>query len=835
MARTTNPDLLKAVHRDGEYLEFIKLHEITPELCLAAVRQNGNALRFVPKEYRTGEICEAAVENKPLALGRVPWDMRTPELCANAWKKDPSAVRYIPDDILTDEVAYASVRRNPICITDVPEKRIIRQMCQEVVRKEWWHADSLKVVTNFALNKKDDDLLNETLERHGFALSYLPVSERTAERCALAMKNDDTPLPYVPKEFQTKDMVFQAVCRNGMNLTYVREDLQTAGVIDAAVHQNGSALSCIPEKERTEARCEKALENAPLALRWVPERLKTPELCMKAVEKNGQALAHVPSEMQTHRMVIEAFLHHTPNPERPLLMCVSRDLRDNSEIVHLAVKTDAENFKLVKKDLITEEMSRAAVLKNPENIDLVPDRIKTFDFCYDMYLKTTRKDLIHNDMPMEYEQEFQKRERLRLAKSEEMQKKVASGKMKLKDVSKELLTYDLCFEAVRHDGSQLGDVPKSYRDYPMCLKAMETSSEAVEFVPRIDRSYSFYHTAVELNPRNITIVPDQMRDREMYRNALANGTHETLRDIPKDMLTPEFVAECARDNKDLWRGVAPYFTEREVARPLEKDPSIYRYLPEILKERPKLAQEASRLDPSNFAYVPNTVKDQAFCDAYISAHPDKLDMLPYDFRTEENCAKALAKDGLQISSVPTEVLTRELCHIAVRSKSEAYEFLPKDLKSYELASQAKITSDAEKKTAEIVSNNQEVLHDLACDLTCPDDDPAAIGTHLLCADLEDGRLFVQVHPEVLSKDEYNERFPEMFPDSVTVLNAYWHFDESETEHLGDDVAEQATEDMLKKDIADELKAVVREHLEKEQEGQKKDLEQERTVQKSRGR
>ncbi len=70
---------------------------------------------------------------------------------------------------------------------------------------------------------------------------------------------------------------------------------------------------------------------------------------------------------------------------------------------------------------------------------------------------------------------------------------------------------------------------------------------------------------------------------------------------------------------------------------------------------------------------------------------------------------------------------------------------------------------------------------------------------------------------------------------MTVLNAFWHFDESETANLADGVAEQATEDMLKKDIGQTLKAAVREHLEKEQEGQKKDLEQERTVQKSRGR
>lgn len=53
MASVTNPDLLKAVRCDGDYLEHVQLHEITPELCMAAVQQKGAALHYVPTKLRS--------------------------------------------------------------------------------------------------------------------------------------------------------------------------------------------------------------------------------------------------------------------------------------------------------------------------------------------------------------------------------------------------------------------------------------------------------------------------------------------------------------------------------------------------------------------------------------------------------------------------------------------------------------------------------------------------------------------------------------------------------------------------------------------------------------
>lgn len=217
---------------------------------------------------------------------------------------------------------------------------------------------------------------------------------------------------------------------------------------------------------------------------------------------------------------------------------------------------------------------------------------------------------------------------------------------------------------------------------PDLLKTVRRDGEYLEFIQLHEITLELCLAAVRQNGNALRFVPKEYRTQEICEAAVEN-TPLALGCIPWDMLTPDFVAECARDNKDLWRGVVEL---------LEKDSSMYRYLPLTLQERPKLAERATQLEPSNFAYVPNTLKNQAFCDAFIDAHPDRLITLPYDFRSHENCAKALAYDGLQITAVPSTVLDKELCYLAVSSKSEAYEYLPKDMKSYELANQAHITA-----------------------------------------------------------------------------------------------------------------------------------------------
>ncbi len=339
---------------------------------------------------------------------------------------------------------------------------------------------------------------------------------------------------------------------------------------------------------------------------------------------------------------------------------------------------------------------------------------------------------------------------------------------------------------------------------PDLLKAVRCDGEYLEFIKLHEITPELRLAAVRQNDNALRFVPKKYRTQEICKAAVEN-TPLALGCVSWDMLTPDFVAECARDNKDLWRGVVEL---------LEKNPSMYRYLPLALQEHPKLAERAIQLDPSNFAYVPNTLKNQAFCDAFIDAHPDRLITLPYDFRSHENCAKALAYDGLQITAVPSKVLDAELCSLAIRSNSKAYAYLPRGLQSSELASQAEITAQAEKKAAEILNGNQKVVEDLASNVIAPNDNPESIGTRIVCADLEQGTLFVQVHPEILSVDQYQEKFLDLFSEEVSVLSAYFHCGQSEERN--------EVEKRLTKEISRNLTRVIREYWQT-QEHHKEDL------------
>lgn len=106
------------------------------------------------------------------------------------------------------------------------------------------------------------------------------------------------------------------------------------------------------------------------------------------------------------------------------------------------------------------------------------------------------------------------------------------------------------------------------------------------------------------------------------------------------------------------------------------------------------------------------------------------------------------------------------------------------------------------------------MEDLASNLTASNDDPESIGTRIVCTDLTQGTLFVQVHPEILSVDQYQEKFPDLFPEEVSVLSAYFHCGQNEKRN--------EVEKRLTKEISRNLTRVIREHWQT-QEYHKEDL------------
>ena len=190
------------------------------------------------------------------------------------------------------------------------------------------------------------EVVKNSVEKDGKALTDVPDALRTPELCKIAVSNNGDALYFVPNALRTPELCKIAVSNNGAALIYVPRELRTYDICKLAVSNYGKAFKDVPDALRTPELCKIAVSNNGAALIYLPRELRTYDICKLAVSNYGYSLEVVPDEFKT------------------------------PELCKLAVSNDGEALYFVPYKLKTLEICKLAVSNDERSILWVPDEIK---------------------------------------------------------------------------------------------------------------------------------------------------------------------------------------------------------------------------------------------------------------------------------------------------------------------------------------------------------------------------------------------------------------------------------------------------------------------------
>ena len=100
----------------------------------------------------------------------------------------------------------------------------------------------------------------------------------------------------------------------------------------------------------------------------------------------------------------------------------------------------------------------------------------------------------------------------------------------------ELITPEMCMEAVRNDGYALSYVPEEIKTAEMCMEAVKNSGTALEYVPEEFKTPEMCMEAVRNDGYALSYVPEEIKTAEMCMEAVkSNGI--ALKYVPEEMRT----------------------------------------------------------------------------------------------------------------------------------------------------------------------------------------------------------------------------------------------------------------------------------------------------------
>lgn len=224
-----------------------------------------------------------------------------------------------------------------------------------------------------------------------------------------------------------------------------------------------------------------------------------------------------------------------------------------------------------------------------------------------------------------------------------------------------ILHHDLCLQGIKKDGNFIKyfDVQPDYAETEMntinnlyklaveqscnairyvkyqtediCMIALKKSKSMIVHILPINRTYNICMYASECkDPYILKYIPENILDYDMCVNAIKNNGF-SISCVPQKFKTFELIEIAITEN--------PYVI---------KELSEAEQLPHMIK---------------------NVVENKGDCLQYVIN------------KTENICMSAIINDGFAIRYIPHEILTLEMCMIAIKTNTELYDFYVKNKKN----------------------------------------------------------------------------------------------------------------------------------------------------------
>ena len=301
----------------------------------------------------------------------------------------------------------------------------------------------------------------------------------------------------------------------------------------------------------------------------------------------------------------------------------------------------------------------------------------------------------------------------------------------LEFVPEELKTHELCLAAVKKDCYALEFVPENHKTKEICLEAVERRSDTLKYVPEELKTDELCDIATNKNDRAFIWTPVEY----LFKKIEQNGSLHLLRDMPV-LMTYELCLKAVKKIDDAFQYVPNEYKTVELcfetgkhsnfanvseyvpddlielfektklrvddtlesffSRAIKNGSYILKFVPENMKTY-ELCLEAIMSDEQahgcgwTLEYVPENFSS-AICLEAVKKNGGALNYVPEELKTYELCLEAVAAEAYDsdyaLNYVPEKHKTAELCLVAVKKAGWALEFVPEELKTAELCLEA---------------------------------------------------------------------------------------------------------------------------------------------------
>jgi hypothetical protein len=298
------------------------------------------------------------------------------------------------------------------------------------------------------------------------------------------------------------------------------------------------------------------------------------------------------------------------------------------------------------------------------------------------------------------------------------------------DVPEKLITEELCHTAVRSEDQE-------YNSYSVC------TCGTLQFVPKEFITKELCTAAVECCGYNIQFVPKEYITQELCLLAVSDSSRGGLQFIQEKYLTDDICMKAVTSTRhfnDMKYIPKRFLTKKLCVAAVLKHGGAIRYVPKEYINYDLCVAAVSK-NGDALEYIPLEYVTKELCDIAVYRCGNAIGFVPDEFITEDLCTRAVINGcyhmqyihseemyieylkrrpslygdimpqyntynvyytailyaGLELKSVPTQFITKELCRIAIDEYVHNIKYVPENIIDNEMceyiANKHKILSD----------------------------------------------------------------------------------------------------------------------------------------------
>ena len=637
----------RIVENDGKLLEFVpEEFKDDEEMLMYAIANNREAFKYVPEDKKV-EI-----------LSKLPHKFRAEHV---NWD---GVLKEIPKESLSKEMCHELVEKEPRFFTGVPKEFIDEKMCLSIVQQKGfgWYIEFMpdEFKTQEVCDKAVEDVY--TGKR---AMENVPEDKRTPKLCDLCVKGNTERYG----NYETDDLRWKAE-RLMDPMTIIPVNIQTSEmyeIIGEKYPYPEHFLNYVPQNLITQNLCTELIKRDGRVLDKVPEDMRTQELCLEAMRNRGK-ISEVPENLRNTEMYIEylSSVAHSKtgkNVSRFKRFSVTeRELKVQMFLDKMPAEIKNDEFwkKLVEKNgyyliyapsnIKNEELYAKAVKSFPDSIVNIPEE----NITEDMYI-----DAAKNGVELKYIKEEHRTSKvwLEIIKNEDYY-------YRLEDIPAEKMSFDIYVYMAQENKIKFDDIPKEISlDRKFWKEVIDKNANFLKYAPKDMITHELCQNAIEESRRNLGNIPEEFRTLDICEAAMqprylgnllgydSGNNPEIFKYIPKEYAM-EFVPK-------MNIGGTEGLKLDDLLERVPEDKRTNMFYIELL-----------RFENDGLKYIPEELlKNQEFWTKAVETKSYYFEIVPEEFRTPELYKKAVKSYSGNIKYVPDNMMNKEMYEILVHARA----------------------------------------------------------------------------------------------------------------------------------------------------------------------